>query len=171
MAWFFRRVANWYFDRVLFKIMKKTKLFKIKELTENDFINWKKLWNQYLEFYQASVKDLVYETTFKRLISSNHVSQNALVAIQDNNLIGLVHFIYHPHNWKIEDVCYLQDLFVLPTLRGTGVGRALIEAVYLNADKNKSSTVYWLTKDSNKQARKLYDNIASVTSFIKYNRY
>ena len=151
--------------------MKKTKLFEIRELSENDFINWKKLWNQYLEFYQTSVEDLVYETTFKRLISNHHLSQNAIVAMQGNDLLGLVHYIYHPHNWKVENVCYLQDLFVLPIIRGTGVGRALIEAVYLAADNNETSTVYWLTQDSNKQARKLYDNIASVTSFIKYNRH
>jgi len=151
--------------------MKKTKSFEIRELSEGDFFNWKILWNEYLKFYQTSVEDLVYETTFKRLISIHHLSQNALVAAQDNELVGLVHYIYHPHNWKVVDVCYLQDLFVLPTIRGTGVGRALIESVYLASDKNKTSTVYWLTQDSNKQARKLYDNIASVTSFIKYNRH
>ena len=151
--------------------MKKTKSFEIRKLSDNDFINWKMLWGQYLEFYQSPLEDIIYETTFKRLISSNHLSQNALIANEGNNFIGLVHFIYHPHNWKIEDVCYLQDLFVLPALRGTGVGRALIEAVYSDADKNKASTVYWLTQDTNKQARKLYDNIASVTSFIKYNRH
>tara|TARA_B100000768_G_scaffold43719_1_gene42502 strand:- start:31 stop:486 length:456 start_codon:yes stop_codon:yes gene_type:complete len=151
--------------------MNKTKLFEIRELSENDFLNWKTLWKQYLEFYQTSVEDLVYEITFKRLISSNYLFQNALVANQGNNLMGLVHFIYHPHNWKVEDVCYLQDLFVLPTIRGIGVGRALIEAVYSAADKNETSTVYWLTQGSNKQARKLYDNIGSVTSFIKYNRH
>jgi GNAT superfamily N-acetyltransferase len=152
-------------------MIKKTKSFEIRKLSDNDFINWKMVWSQYLEFYKSSVEDIVYETTFKRLIASNHLSQNAFVADEGNKLIGLVHFIYHPHNWKIEDVCYLQDLFVLPTLRGTGVGRGLIEAVYSDADKNKTSTVYWLTQDSNKQARKLYDNIASVTSFIKNNRH
>jgi GNAT superfamily N-acetyltransferase len=148
----------------------KRKLFEIRQLSDNDFINWKILWKQYLEFYKTSVEDLVYETTFKRLISSDHFSQNAFVAEQDNELIGLVHYIYHPHNWKIEDVCYLQDLFVLKTARGTGVGRALMEAVYLAADRNDTSTVYWLTQDFNEQARKLYDNIGTITSFIKYNR-
>ena len=103
------------------------------------------MWKQYLEFYQSSVEDIVYETTFKRFISINHLSQNALVANEGNKLIELVHFIYHPHNWKVEDVCYLQDLFVLPTLQGTDVGRALIEAVYSETDKNRTSTVYWLT--------------------------
>ena len=148
----------------------KRKLFEIRQLSDNDFINWKTLWKQYLEFYKTSVEDLVYETTFKRLISNHHFSQNAFVAEQGNKLIGLVHYIYHPHNWKIEDVCYLQDLFVLKTARGTGVGRALIESVYLAADRNDTSTVYWLTQDFNEQARKLYDNIGTITSFIKYNR-
>ena len=148
----------------------KRKLFEIRQLSDNDFINWKTLWKQYLEFYKTSVEDLVYETTFERLISSDHFSQNAFVAEQGNKLIGLVHYIYHPHNWKIEDVCYLQDLFVLKTARGTGVGRALIESVYLAADRNGTPTVYWLTQDFNEQARKLYDNIGTITSFIKYNR-
>ena len=145
-------------------------LFEIRQLCDNDFINWKILWKQYLKFYKTSVEDLVYETTFKRLISIDHFSQNAFVAEQDNELVGLVHYIYHPHNWKIEDVCYLQDLFVLKTARGIGVGRALIESVYLAADRNDTSTVYWLTQDFNEQARKLYDNIGTITSFIKYNR-
>lgn len=148
----------------------KRKLFEIRQLSDNDFINWKTLWKQYLEFYKTSVEDVVYETTFERLISSDHFSQNAFVAEQENELIGLVHYIYHPHNWKIEDVCYLQDLFVLKTARGTGVGRALIESVYLAADRNGTPIVYWLTQDFNEQARKLYDNIGTITSFIKYNR-
>ena len=50
----------------------KRKLFEIRQLSDNDFINWKTLWKQYLEFYKTSVEDLVYETTFERLISSDH---------------------------------------------------------------------------------------------------
>ena len=130
--------------------MKKPDTFEIKELWKEDFSNWKILWKQYLQFYKSSVENIVYETTFKRLCSIKNPHQNAFVAVKNNSLIGLVHYIYHPHNWKVVDVCYLQDLFVLPTIRGTGVGRALIESVYLASDKNETSTVYWLTQDSNK---------------------
>ena len=151
--------------------MPPTELFEIRRLCKEDFSNWKTLWCQYLKFYKSSVDNVVYETTFKRLISNQHTYQNALVAAQENSLIGLAHYIYHPHNWKIEDVCYLQDLFVIPTIRGIGVGRTLIEAVYSASDENKTPTVYWLTQDFNKQARKLYDNIGSLTPFIKYNRH
>ena len=151
--------------------MKQNNSFEIRKLSKKDFINWKSLWCNYLAFYETSVDDLVYETTFKRLLSKKHFSQNALVAQQGEGLIGLVHFIYHPHNWKLEDVCYLQDLFVTKAFRGNRVGRSLIESVYSEADKNKTSSVYWLTQDFNHQARKLYDNIGTVTSFIKYNRF
>ena len=151
--------------------MPPPELFEIRRLCKEDFYNWKTLWCQYLKFYKSSVDNVVYETTFKRLISNQHTYQNALVAAQENSLIGLAHYIYHPHNWKIEDVCYLQDLFVIPTIRGIGVGRTLIEAVYSASDENKTPTVYWLTQDFNKQARRLYDNIGSLTPFIKYNRH
>jgi len=46
----------------------------------------------------------------------------------------------------------------------------LIEAVYQAADSNGTPTVYWLTQDFNTAARTLYDRIATVTPFIKYNR-
>ncbi|MEO0914369.1 MAG: GNAT family N-acetyltransferase, partial [Pseudomonadota bacterium] len=84
--------------------------------------------------------------------------------------IGLVHFITHRHGWSIEDVVYLQDLYVSPEARGTGAGRALIEAVYEAADAQGTPSVYWLTQDFNSDARKLYDRVADVTPFIKYQR-
>ena len=91
-------------------------------------------------------------------------------AEDQGRLIGLVHIIYHPHNWRVEDVCYLQDLYVDPNARGTGAGRALIETVYAAADANGTPSVYWLTQDFNETARKLYDRIATLTPCIKYQR-
>lgn len=142
----------------------------IRPLAANDFAQWSDLWRQYLEFYQSSVPQKVYETTFDRLIDAKNTAQNALVADQAGTLVGLVHFIYHPHNWRVENVCYLQDLFTAPNTRGQGVGRALIQSVYDLADKNGTPSVYWLTQDFNKTARQLYDRIATQTPFIKYQR-
>jgi GNAT superfamily N-acetyltransferase len=67
-------------------------------------------------------------------------------------------------------VCYLQDLYTVPMCRGQGLGRALIEAVYQAADAHGTPTVYWLTQDFNHTARQLYDRVATLTPFIKYNR-
>jgi GNAT superfamily N-acetyltransferase len=144
--------------------------FQLRALGESDFEDWKVMWGMYLDFYETQLPEDVYTTTFERLLSKDVTSQNAIVAVLGDRMVGLVHFIFHPHNWKIEDVCYLQDLYVSDSVRGRGVGRLLIESVYKEADKRGTPTVYWLTQDFNKTARLLYDKIANVTPFIKYNR-
>ena len=85
-------------------------------------------------------------------------------------MLGLTHYLFHRHAWKVENVCYLQDLYVDPATRGAGLGRSLIEAVYAHADAAGAPAVYWLTQDFNTQARQLYDRVAKVTPFIRYIR-
>lgn len=143
---------------------------RIRPLTATDQPEWHRLWTAYLAFYETTLPEAVFETTFARLLDPAHPRQNALVAELDGRLVGLVHYIFHPHNWRIEDVCYLQDLYVDPGTRRTGAGRALIEAVYAAADANGTPAVYWLTQEFNTPARQLYDRIARVTPFIKYQR-
>lgn len=144
---------------------------KIRELRTDDEAAWRELWTGYLTFYKSSVPEAVYAKTFARLIDPQRETQHALLAVDDADTpIGLVHYIIHPHNWLEEDVVYLQDLYVSDEARGTGAGRALIEAVYAAADANGTPTVYWLTQEFNSQARRLYDRIATLTPFVKYQR-
>ncbi|GGG61272.1 GCN5 family N-acetyltransferase [Salipiger pallidus] len=142
----------------------------VRRLTAADKTEWRALWTAYLAFYESSVPEEVYGTTFSRLTDEADPQQNALVAEMDGRLVGLVHYLFHRHNWKIEEVCYLQDLYAAPEARGTGVGRALIEAVYAAADEAGAPSVYWTTQEFNHTARQLYDRIGALTPFIKYQR-
>ena len=47
--------------------------------------------------------------------------------------MGMVQWIFHRSCWTAGDYCYLQDLFVDESVRGSGVGRGLIEHVYAQA--------------------------------------
>ena len=76
----------------------------------------------YLDFYETHLPEEVYEKTFERLLSKDITSQNAMVAMGSSKIVGLVHFIFHPYNWKIEDVCYFRDLCVLNISGGQGIG-------------------------------------------------
>lgn len=142
----------------------------IRPLRALDEADWRRLWTGYLAFYQTAVPEEVYRTTFARLLSGEPNEFRGLVAERDERLIGLTHYLYHRHCWRIEDVVYLQDLYVDPEARGSGAGRALIEAVYAAADAAGCPTVYWLTQDFNAPARRLYDRVATLTPFIKYQR-
>ena len=112
----------------------------------------------------------MYQSTFARLLGDDPQDFSGLLAVRGGRPVGLVHFLFHRHCWKIENTCYLQDLFAEPAARGTGVGRALIEAVYAAADAAGTPSVYWLTQDTNTTARRLYDRIGTLTPFIEYAR-
>ena len=141
-----------------------------RQLTPGDEAQWRELWAGYLAFYGTTLGDKVYRTTFDRLTSPEVTDLNAFVAEIDGELTGLVHYIYHSHCWRPEGVVYLQDLFVRRDQRQRGIGRYLIEAVYKKADEVGTPTVYWLTQDYKTNARALYDQVAEVTPFIKYQR-
>jgi GNAT superfamily N-acetyltransferase len=142
----------------------------IRPLEAKDREAWARLWTGYLQYYETSVKPEVYTSTFARLLGDDPRDFNCFVAEVDGRLIGLTHYLFHRHAWRIEEVCYLQDLYADPEVRGTGVGRALIEAVYAAADAHGAPAVYWLTQEFNTTARQLYDRIAKVSPFIRYNR-
>lgn len=147
-----------------------TNSITIRPILAADEADWRRLWTGYLEYYETSVPEEVYQTTFQRLLSDDHPDQNGFIALAGDQAVGLVHYIYHPHNWRLDKVCYLQDLYADPSVRGTGVGRKLIEAVYAQADADGSPSVYWMTQDFNHTGRRLYDRIGKLTPFIKYTR-
>lgn len=140
----------------------------IRELEKSDRVAWEKLWQGYLEFYESRLADEVTQTTWDRLMTPNSDPHGLVAVDEDGHVFGLVHYLYHCSTWTIGPYCYLQDLFVDATGRGKGAGRALIKAVYLEAGKYGASQVYWLTQDFNHTARKLYDDVGTLTPFIKY---
>ena len=142
----------------------------LRPIQPGDKDAWRALWTAYLEFYETSVSDAVYDATFDRLCDPMVTDQNGILAVLNDRPVGLVHYIYHAHNWRLDPVCYLQDLYADPEVRGTGVGRKLIEAVYAQADTDGCPSVYWMTQEFNTTARRLYDRIGQVTPFIKYTR-
>ncbi|MGF1551166.1 MAG: GNAT family N-acetyltransferase [Paracoccaceae bacterium] len=142
----------------------------VRPLAPEDRAAWGALWHDYLAFYATSVDGSVYDVAFERLLSGRPGEFRGLIALADGRPVGLTHFLFHRHGWRIEPVVYLQDLYVAPEARGTGLGRALIEAVYAEADAAGSPSVYWLTQEGNATARRLYDRLARATDFIKYQR-
>lgn len=142
----------------------------IRPLRPGDRAAWGALWQGYLAFYETELPEAVHDNTFARLLEGAGDGPHGFLAERDGRAVGLVHYIFHAHCWRPEGICYLQDLFAVPEARGTGVGRALIEAVYAAADARGVPGVYWLTQEFNAPARRLYDRIGEATPFIKYVR-
>lgn len=145
-------------------------MIEVRPLRAEDEADWRQLWCAYLAYYETTRPEAVYATSFARLIDPGTEDYHCLLAVEDDRPVGLAHVIHHRHGWQIEPVTYLQDLYVAPEMRGTGLGRRLIEAVYGMADAAGAPGVYWMTQEFNSTARRLYDRIGRVTPFIKYVR-
>ncbi|MDO5648685.1 GNAT family N-acetyltransferase [Paracoccus sp. (in: a-proteobacteria)] len=143
----------------------------IRDLHPTDRAAWGGLYRGYHEFYdRADLPGTFFDACFDRLIARKDADFRGLVADRGGELVGLVHFVFHPNLWRPEGVCYLQDLFTAPAARGQGVGAALIRATYDAADAAGVPSVYWMTAENNYAGRMLYDRVGVKTPFIRYNR-
>ena len=141
----------------------------IRPVTPADQTAWLPLWQGYLQFYETRLPDAVTQSSWQRFLDPDEPTHAALAWI-DGKAVGLVHFIYHRSNWSIENSCYLQDLFVDPLLRGTGLGRALIEHVYARAKADQCAKVHWLTHETNATGIRLYERVAERPGFIQFRK-
>ena len=145
----------------------------IRDVAASDYEPWLTLWNGYNAFYGRSgptaLPAEVTQTTWQRFFDAREPVY-ALVAELDGSLIGLTHYLFHRSTTLIAPICYLQDLYTAPERRRTGVGRALIEAVYECARDAGSPRVYWQTHETNLIGQRLYEQVAERSGFIVYRK-
>jgi ribosomal protein S18 acetylase RimI-like enzyme len=143
---------------------------RIRQPEPTDADDWRRLWSNYLGFYETEVDEAVYQALFASLVGNDPGGIRGLLAVVGGIPVGLAHYLFHRHGWKLGHVCYLQDLWVEPRHRGSGLGEALIRAVYAAADTAGAPDVYWLTAEDNETARRLYERVGRLTPFVKYVR-
>ncbi|MBV8211917.1 MAG: GNAT family N-acetyltransferase [Verrucomicrobia bacterium] len=146
----------------------------IRAVAQQDYAQWLPLWDAYNAFYARSgptaLPTEITQTTWSRFFDT-YEPVHALVAEFDGQLAGLAHYLFYRSTIHINSICYLQDLFTHQSARGKGIGRALINGVYEQAKYAGCRRVYWHTHETNKTARRLYDQVAENSGFIVYRNH
>jgi GNAT superfamily N-acetyltransferase len=137
----------------------------VSKLASQDRSEWQALFRAYLDFYETSLEQSAFDRAWAAFQQDDVM--HALGARLDGRLAGITHVLVHAST-SAADVCYLQDFFTAPDVRGRGVGRSLIAAVVDRARERGCSRVYWSTHESNTTARRLYDDVAVNRGFIRY---
>ncbi|MBI5720331.1 MAG: GNAT family N-acetyltransferase [Burkholderiales bacterium] len=144
----------------------------VRPVQRADHAAWRPLWEGYNAFYgragATALPDQITQSTWERFFNPAE-PVHAFVGELGGEVVGLVHYLFHRSTTRLHDVCYLQDLFTTGQVRGRGVGRALILAVYDAARAAGSSRVYWQTQVTNAAGRALYDKVAQHGGFIVYS--
>ena len=145
----------------------------VRPIERGDYAAWRSLFDGYNAFYgregPTALPETVYATTWDRFLDPAE-PVHALVAERGGRMVGMVHFLFHRSTTAIGPICYLQDLFAAQDVRGGGIGRALIEAVYAAAKAAGAYRVYWQTHETNTIAMGLYDQVADKSGFQVYRK-
>lgn len=139
----------------------------VRKIRPDDETAWRELWAGYLAFYETTLPDAVTDAAWRRIISADETFQ-AVVAEARGEVIGFANVVLHDFTWSDRPAGLLHDLFVRPDVRNTGAGRAMIQHVIDQGKREGWNRVYWMTKEDNAVARRLYDTFAPADGFVRY---
>jgi GNAT superfamily N-acetyltransferase len=145
----------------------ETRLPVIRDPRPADEADWRLLWSGYCKFYETEVQEAVTAATWERILSAGSPLFGR-IAEWDGQVAGFAVSVLHEGSWTTRRCCYLEDLFVAPDLRGRGIARALIEDQLELCRQQGWSRLYWHTRGSNYEARRLYDRFTTADDFVRY---
>jgi ribosomal protein S18 acetylase RimI-like enzyme len=93
--------------------------------------------------------------TIARLIGEDEIT----VLLAGDGPNGLSLFRFRPGIWSAGADTYLQELYVVPQLRGRGIGRALLEATIEVARERGADGIDLNTGETDLAARALYESM------------
>lgn len=119
----------------------------------------------YQRFYEVEPDEARNATFFRRFVESDE--QGVLLGARA--AVGAPLVGYACLHWRLDtvlahEVVCLHDLFVVPDVRGTGAGRALLEAAAEVARSRGAAALVWSTAPDNTAAQRLYDATGATRS-------
>ncbi len=129
---------------------------------------WDRLYAAYAEFYRAEQTGEMRDRVWGWLHDPSHGTEG-FVAEAGGRLVGLAHFRSYARALAASTGGFLDDLFVEPEARGTGIAEALIRAVAEEGSRRGWTVLRWITAKDNERARRLYDRLAVETPWVTYD--
>ena len=139
----------------------------VRKTRAGDEARWRELFADYTRFYEREPDEAIASYTWSRIHDADSPVE-ALVAERDGRVVGIANYLTHENTSALSPACYLQDLFVDPTFRGTGAGRAMIDWLLEETKQRGWCRLYWATKENNYRARALYDRYTPHSGFLRY---
>jgi len=140
----------------------------VRPIEPGDHEAWERLFHAYRTFYEYDEQQDVVDRVWEWINDGTHET-NALVALLDEDVIGFAHHREFARPSSGKRGLHLDDLFTEPSVRGKGVGRALITRLGEMAQERGFNKVRWITAEDNRTAQRLYDDMAEKTTWVTYD--
>jgi len=152
----------------LIKMDKETKQsITIRPACPKDEIEWKEMWTMYNNFYGANISEETTSSIWTRILDKNSTI-GALIAENHDGVMGFANYVLHEYTWSSGFACLMDDLFVIPKVRGKGVATLIIQTLLQMGKESGWTRVYWMTREGNSAARFVYDKFCHNDGFVRY---
>ena len=140
----------------------------IRPIEARDSKRWRQLFCDYGTFYKTDFSEDVLDVVWGWLLDPSH-PVDGIVATNDHGVVvGFAMYREHPDTFTAGPTLYLDDLFVDPAARRSGVAAAMLESVRELARAMGVSQVRWITASDNVHAQAAYSRIARKTDWVTY---
>jgi ribosomal protein S18 acetylase RimI-like enzyme len=129
---------------------------------------WQRLYEAYAAFYQMPMSSQILDTVWSWINDENNPFYCLMAKDDHGKAIGLMHYRAMPSPIRGKIVGFLDDLFVEPAYRGTGVVEALYAQLREESRRLGWPFVRWITRENNYRGRAVYDRIATRTDWVTY---
>lgn len=135
----------------------------IARVTAGDLPELMPLMWGYCEFYEASPSEQALETLCAELLAHPDTAGIQLIArTQDGIAVGFATLYWTYSTLSAGPIGLMNDLYVAPAVRGSGVGRSLIEACTVECAQQGVIALEWETAPDNARAQALYDGTGAA---------
>ena len=141
---------------------------RVESLKINDKEQWCKLYQGYADFYKMPMNDDILNTVWSWIFDKENKFYAIGARSAQGNLVGFMHFREMPSPLRGSLIGFLDDLYVHPDYRGSGVVQSLFKELKSLAQKNYWPYVRWITASDNQRARAVYDKISGTIDFVTY---
>jgi GNAT superfamily N-acetyltransferase len=137
----------------------------VRDLAPGDRDAWRALFHAYGAFYETDLADDVLDHVWSALLGG---ALRGFVAEEGGVVVGFAHVRTHVATFSVGEDWYLEDLFVDPSVRASGIGTAILEHLVKIATWEGGGTLRWVTAESNATAQRVYDKLATRTTWVTY---
>jgi len=136
----------------------------ISKVSQLDLSELLPLMRAYCDFYEVAPRDDRLVAMSRSLIEDPSEGVQLIARTEDGKAVGFATIFW---GWSTLDAGrqgLMNDLYVVPDVRGGGVGRALIEHCRGACRKKGVPKLIWETAPDNHTAQRLYDSTGAESS-------
>ncbi|ATF85092.1 MULTISPECIES: GNAT family N-acetyltransferase [Burkholderia] len=136
--------------------------FEIRDAQPDDVADLVALTRELAQFESLTHLFVATEADLADALFGRNPAAGALVATLDNEVVGYALYFQNYSTFVGKRGLYLEDLYVKPACRGTGLGTRLLRAVAALAVERKCGRFEWTVLDWNRQAIDFYERMGAT---------